>query len=244
MLLKDKVALVTGANRGIGYAVSAKLASEGCYVYAGTRSVDTFPTEVEGAQCRVAPVELDVTNKDTIRNCILKIKDEKTKVDILVNNAGIIDIGRLEMIREDTIRRIYETNVYGTIITTQMVMKLLKKSTCPNIINISSVLCDNGAIGQTVYAGSKAAVANMTKTWAKEYTPLGFRVNAVAPGNISSDMFNSRIDSKGLKDALDKTGMARLGKPEEVADAVLFLASDMSSYISGEILHVDGGLVS
>jgi len=245
LMLKDKVALVTGASRGIGYAVAAKFAEEGATVYAGIRD-ETQKNRVEQAaedsEGKIIPVMLDVCDQGSIRDTMLQIRKQHGKLDVLVNNAGLTIIERLEMVSDTSIHKIYDTNVFGLIHVTQMAVRLLKKSKAPSIINMASIMWENSDIGQTVYASSKGAVVSMTMTWAKEYAPIGMRVNAIAPGNVDTDMFNI-IDGEDLKAAIAKIGMGRLAKPEEIANVALFLASDMSSYVTGEVIGVNGGLV-
>ena len=192
LLLNGKIALVTGAGRGIGRAVCQVLASEGATVYAGVRIIDEdrcsqFGSEVSG---RIIPILLDVCDSQSIKECIKKIKSETGRIDILVNNAGITILERLEMISNSSVEKIYNTNVFGLLNVTKTAMRLLKRSNTPCIINMSSIMAQESDIGQTVYAGTKAAVESMTRTWTKEYSASGIRVNAVAPGNVNTDMFN------------------------------------------------------
>lgn len=245
LLLESKIVLVTGASRGIGRAICTKFAQEGAIVYAGVRNMEAFSQSSEEnkeTQGKIIPILLDVCNLESIKGCILNIKKQAGYLDVLVNNAGITIIERFDMTSDASIDKIYSTNVYGLMHVTQMAIKLLKKSAAPNIINMSSILAGDSDIGQTVYASSKAAVASMTKTWTKEYTPLGFRVNAIAPGNVDTDMFNI-IGENELGMTIGKIGMGRLAKPEEIANVALFLASEMSSYITGEVINVNGGLI-
>jgi len=245
LLLENKVALITGAGRGIGRAICKKYADEGAIVYAGIRNgkkifdIEYYNEETNG---RVIPIMLDVCDKDSIRQCIATIKKQNGLVDILVNNAGITYIERLEMVSDVSIKEIYSTNVFGLLHVTQMAMRLLKKSETPTIINMSSIMGGDSDIGQTVYASSKAAVESMTKTWTKEYGSMGFRVNAIAPGNVDTDMFNI-IDGEELERAIAKIGLGRVATPEEIANVALFLASDLASYVTGEIINVNGGLL-
>ena len=245
LMLKDRVALVTGASRGIGRAIALKFAQEGATVYAGMRTVkplDEETPEAEKSEGHIIPIELDVCSMESIKACVAEIKHTSKKLDILVNNAGLTIIERLEMASDASRDKIYETNVFGLLHMTQTAIRLLKKSDKPIIINMSSIEGESSDVGQTLYASSKAAVSSMTKTWAKEFTPLGFRVNAIAPGNVDTDMFNVIRDGE-LKKAIAKIGMGKLAQPEEIANVALFLASDMASYVSGEIVSVNGGLV-
>ena len=235
LMLENKTALVTGASRGIGNAVCEKLASEGAVVYGGFRTV-------ENREGKIIPVQLDVCDPQSVKECIKTVKKEAGKIDILVNNAGITILERLEMVADASVKKIYDTNVFGLLNVTKAAIRLLRKSDSPCIINMSSILAQESDIGQTVYAGTKAAVESMTRTWTKEYSAEGIRVNAVAPGNVDTDMFNI-ISEEELKIELSKIGLGRITKPEEIADVVLFLASDMASYVTGEVIRVNGGLV-
>ncbi len=243
LLLENRIALVTGANRGIGYEICKKLTSEGARVFAGVRNIELFEkNNADKDNINVEPVLLDVCDLQSIKLCVKKIKDEVGKLDILVNNAGITILERLEMVSNTSVEKIYETNVFGLLNVTKTSMRLLKKSKTPCIINMSSIMAKESDIGQTVYAGTKAAVESMTRTWTKEYSADGIRVNAVAPGNVNTDMFNI-ISEEELKKELSKIGMGRIAEPYEIANVVLFLASDLSSYVTGEVISVNGGLV-
>ena len=243
LMLENKTALVTGASRGIGNAICQKLASEGAVVYGGFRDADNrevvYPDSGRG---KIIPVQLDVCDIQSIKECVKRVKREAEKIDILVNNAGITILERLEMVSDVSVKRIYDTNVFGLLNVTKTAIRLLRKSGSPCIINMSSIMAQESDIGQTVYAGTKAAVESMTRTWTKEYSAEGIRVNAVAPGNVNTDMFNI-ISEEELKLELAKIGMGRIAEPEEIANVVLFLASDMASYVTGEVINVNGGMI-
>lgn len=244
LMLDEKIALITGASRGIGRAICQILASEGAIVYAGVRTIDEDRYCQLGKESagRIIPILLDVCDSQSIKECIKRIKTEAGRIDILVNNAGITILERLEMVSNASVERIYDTNVFGLLNVTKTAMRLLKKSSAPCIVNMSSIMAQESDIGQTVYAGTKAAVESMTRTWAKEYSASGIRVNAVAPGNVNTDMFNI-ISEEERKIELSKIGLGRIAEPEEIANAVLFLASDLASYVTGEVLRVNGGLI-
>lgn len=243
-LLENKIALVTGASKGIGKAICKKLAEEGAIVFAGIRKEGKLD-DIAGITERggsVVPVILDVCDISSIKQCAVRIKKEWGKLDILVNNAGLTRIERFDLMKSDSLHLIYDTNVFGLMNITQTMIRLLKKSDYPSIINMASIMAGDSDIGQTAYGSSKAAVVNMTKTWAKEYAEFGIRVNSIAPGNVDTDMFNI-IDGDVLEKAIDRIGMKRLAKPEEIANVALFLASDMASYVTGENICVNGGLL-
>lgn len=243
-MLKDKIVLITGASRGIGKAICQTFMDEGAIVYAGVRDENMISAlSIENGETggKILPVHLDVCDKESIKNVVKEIKKQVGRIDVLVNNAGVTLIERFEMASDASIESIYNTNVFGVLHVTQMAMRLLKKSESPTIINLSSIMARDSDIGQTAYASSKAAVESMTKTWSKEYTPLGFRVNAIAPGNVDTDMFNI-IEGEELENAISRIGLGRVARPQEVANVALFLASDLASYVTGEVVHVDGGL--
>ena len=242
LMLEKKIALVTGASRGLGYCICKKLANEGAIVYAGVRNLEKFTELMMGYEEQVVPVVLDVCDSRSIKECIKQIKSNEGRLDILVNNAGITILERLEMVSDISVDKIYNTNVFGLLNVTKTAIRLLKKSSAPCIINMSSIMAQESDIGQTVYAGTKAAVESMTRTWTKEYSSDGIRVNAVAPGNVNTDMFNI-ISEEELKIELAKIGLGRIAEPEEIANVVLFLASDLSSYVTGEVIRVNGGLI-
>lgn len=244
MLLENKIALITGCSKGIGYAMMELFAREGATVYAVARTegcLDEAAAQLsENTAGTVLPVYFDVCDKEAIKPCIMRIKKEQGRLDILVNNAGVMKDDLLEMVSDSTIAATFETNVFAPIHLTQMALKLMKRQKSGSIVNITSIVGLRGSAGQTVYAASKGAIANMTKTWARELVADGIRVNGIAPGKIDTSMYQS-IGEARVIEGIREIGMGRLGRPEEVAAAAMFLASDLSSYITGEILSVNGG---
>lgn len=241
-LLEGKVALITGCSRGIGRSTMERFAQEKAVVYANTRNVgdiDNISKELSNSyETKVVPCYFDIRDKNAIKECVMKIKAEQGKLDVLVNNAGIMKDALIEMVDDTTLQDTFDINVFSMIHMTQMALKLMKRGAGGSIINLSSIVGIRGGEGKTVYAASKGAVVNLTMTWARELVKNNIRVNALAPGKIDTDMYQIIGEDKaGIKDV----GMKRLGKPEEVANAALFLASDLSSYITGEIIGVNGG---
>lgn len=245
-LLKDKVCLITGTSRGIGAAVLQRFAEEGAVVYANSRVVremDDICKEL-GQQYKttVIPVYFDVRDEKTAREVIQLIKKQHGRLDVLVNNAGIMKDALIGMIDMDMMQEIFDVNVFATIRMMQLANKLMSRQRAGSIINMSSIVGVAGNAGQTVYSASKGAVAALTKTAAKELAPLQVRVNAVAPGMIDTDMFRG-IGEEKVKEHLCKIRMGRLGTPKEIADACVFLASDLSEYVTGQILGVNGAAI-
>ena len=245
-LIKDKVALVTGCDQGIGLQICRLFVEQGATVYANilrAESANHLKEICERLSGRVVPMAFDITDKSRIMDCIRQIKREQSgKLDILVNNAGAKTDGVIEMINDDSIEKMFAVNVTAAIHMTQAALRLMKKNPeGGSIVNVSSIVGLRGNAGQSVYGATKGAVASLTKSWAKEFAPQKIRVNAVAPGSIDTAMFYEMSPDR-IQESIRTIGLKRLGKPEEVAKVILFLASGMSSYITGEIVGVDGGL--
>lgn len=243
--MEKKICLITGCSRGIGHAMVGVFAKAGMTVYANARKdgcLDDFSKELNNkTKGVVIPVYFDVTDEESCKKCVLQIKKDCGKIDILVNNAGIMKDAYLGMIDEQTMIDIFETNVFSVIRLTQYVSRLMKKAGQGAIINLSSIVGVEGNPGQTVYSATKGAIATLTKTWAKELAEYGIRVNAIAPGKIDTDMFHS-IGEGRVAESIAEIGFGRLGTPEEVANVALMLASDDCSYVTGQIIGVNGGL--
>lgn len=243
-LLDGKVCLVTGASRGIGAATVRRFVEEGAIVYANARSpknLDSVCAELNSNnKGKVRALYFDVRDETASKQAMLQIKKEEGRLDVLVNNAGVMKDALIGMIPRQLMQEIYETNVFGVMNMIQLATKLMCRQGSGSIINLSSIVGIEGNPGQLVYSATKGAVAAMTKTAAKELASQGIRVNAIAPGMIDTDMFRS-IGAEKMKEHLSHIRMGRLGTPEEVADSILFLASDLSRYITGDIIGVNGG---
>ena len=242
-LLDGKVCLVTGASRGIGAATVSRFAREGAVVYANARTpknLDDLCIELsEKYNTTVKALYFDVRDEAVAKKAVLQIRKETGRLDVLVNNAGVMKDALIGMISKDLMQEIYDTNVFGVMNMIQLASKVMMFQKSGSIINLSSIVGLKGNPGQLVYSATKGAVTAMTKTAAKELASQGIRVNAVAPGMIDTDMFRS-IGNEKMQEHIANIRMGRLGTPEEVADAILFLASDLSGYITGEILGVNG----
>ena len=246
MLLDGKCALVTGASRGIGRAVALKLASEGAKVdlnFAGNEAAaNEVRQEIEAAGGQAILVKADVANEAAVQEMVQKTADAFGRIDILVNNAGITRDGLLARMKEEDWDAVLSTNLKGVFLTTKAVAKLMMKQRAGRIVNMASVVGVTGNAGQANYSAAKAGVIGFTKTIARELASRGVTVNAVAPGFIDTDM-TSVLSDKAKEAALTGIPLGRMGTPEDVAAAVLFLASDQASYVTGQVLHVDGGMV-
>lgn len=246
MLLTDKTAVVTGGSRGIGRAIAVALAAEGAKVaviYAGNAAAaeETLSLIKEQGGEAVA-MQCDVADDAAVSDMINAVKEQFGSVDILVNNAGITRDGLLMRMKEGDWQIVLDTNLTGVFHCTKAVTKLMMKQRSGAIINITSVVGQTGNAGQANYAAAKAGMIGFTKSVAKELASRGIRVNAVAPGCIDTDM--TAVLSDAVKeDMLKSIPLGRVAQPEEVAKAVVFLASDNASYITGQVLNVDGGMV-
>ncbi|MBQ4421563.1 MAG: 3-oxoacyl-[Schwartzia sp.] len=246
MLLDGKCALVTGASRGIGRAVALKLASEGAKValnFAGNEAAaNEVRQEIEAMGGQAILVKADVADEAAVQDMVQKTADAFGRIDILVNNAGITRDGLLARMKEEEWDAVLSTNLKGVFLTTKAVAKLMMKQRAGRIVNMASVVGVSGNAGQANYSAAKAGVIGFTKTIARELASRGVTANAVAPGFIATDM-TSVLSDKAKEAALTGIPLGRMGTPEDVAAAVLFLVSDQSSYITGQVLHVDGGMV-
>ena len=246
MLLDGKVALVTGASRGIGRAVALKLASEGAKVainFAGsTAKAEEVKAEIEAKGGQAILVQANVADKEAVAAMVDKVVEAFGQIDILVNNAGITRDGLLARMKEEDFEAVVDTNLKGVFYCTKAVAKLMMKSRSGRIVNMASVVGLTGNAGQTNYAASKAGVIGFSKSAAKELAARGITVNMVAPGFIATDMTDAMTD-KAKEAVLGTIPLKREGTPEDVANAVLFLVSDSASYITGQIVNVDGGMV-
>ena len=242
-LLSGKIAIVTGAGKGIGNKTVERFAEEGAVVYATditTNSLDEFAKEI-GERCdtEIIPMYFDVTDESEAKKAISQIKKEYGRIDILVNNAGIMCDNVIGMIGRKLVYDVFNINVFSVINMIQLVNKLMSRQKSGTIINISSIVGIEGAAGQLVYSASKGAVASLTKAAAKELAPNGIRVNAVAPGLSNTGLLQTIGDVK-IKENLKNIKMGRLGEPLDVANVILFLASDLSAYVTGEVIGIDG----
>lgn len=242
-LLKGKICLVTGASKGIGRATAEAFAKQGAIVYANARtpnSINDWANNVsEKYHTKVIPAYFDVTDLKAAKEIVMQIKSEEKRIDVLVNNAGMVTYEMIPMAQIDTFRSMLEVNVVAAFNLLQIVSRVMTRQKSGSIINMASVVADKGAKGQVSYAATKGAIIAMTKSAAKELAPSQIRVNAVAPGMVGTERFKG-VFEKSFADKINNIGMGRLAEPEEIADVCTFLGSDMSRYLTGQIIGVDG----
>jgi len=252
-MLQGKIALVTGAARGIGKEIVRLFAKNGAIVYANDIRCELLNQTTVGItdeyNTEIIPLEFDVTNAVSQKDAFQRIWKERGRLDILVNNAGLALSALIEMSSKKDVERNFAVNTIAIIEMTQLATRLMKRNEIINntrgtIINISSIAGTHGNRGQIAYSGSKAAVIGITKSAAKELSEFFIRVNAIAPGLIQTPMLEEALSQEVVGDYINNSiGMHRVGTAQDVANAVLFFAVDETSYITGQVLGVDGGYI-
>ncbi|MGN0145077.1 MAG: 3-oxoacyl-[acyl-carrier-protein] reductase [Clostridium sp.] len=245
-MLKGKCALVTGASRGIGKAIALKLASLGANLVLNYRSSEAEALEVEKKVKEMGvdaiSVQGDISKLEDVENLVNKAKDKFGSIDIMVNNAGITKDNLIIRMKEEDFDNVINVNLKGVFNCLKVITPIMIKQRHGKIINLSSVVGISGNASQVNYSASKAGVIGMTKSLAKEIGSRGINVNAVAPGFIETDM--TGVLGEKIKEEYKKNiPLRRTGKPEDVANVVAFLASEGSDYITGQVIHVDGGML-
>lgn len=245
-MLEEKVAVVTGASRGIGRAIAQKLASLGAFVvinYNGSKErAEEVKREIEAEGGKGAIYQCDVSDYGKCETFIKDVVNEYGRIDILVNNAGVTQDGLLMKMTEEAFDQVIATNLKGAFNTVRFASRQMVKQRSGRIINMSSVVGVTGNAGQANYAASKAGIIGLTKAAARELASRKVTVNAIAPGFIETDM-TSVLSEKVREASVAQIPLGSFGKPEQVAAAAAFLASEDGGYITGQVLHVDGGMV-
>lgn len=236
------MSIITGAGAGIGQATAMLFAREGAVVYAidikGIEWVKSFPS-VEG---HIIPVLLDICDFSAVKSVIMAIKKEHGRIDVLANIAGLITYELMPMIDYEKFRRMLDVNVVALVHMMSLVSRVMSRQQSGSIINMASMVGEKGAKGQLSYAATKGAVIAATKSAAKELAANHIRVNAIAPGMVESERFKAVLAEK-FAQKINDVPFGRLAEPDEVAGLCLFLASDQSSYITGQIIGIDGGAI-
>ncbi len=241
--LDDKVAVVTGGSRGIGRSISTMLSQAGAYVVVA----DIVPSDetlklIVDAGGKGETKCFDVSDENAAQDAIREAAKRLGRLDILVNNAGIALDQLLLRVSAESLRRTFSVNVDGAVFCTKAAIRTMMRAERGRVINLASVVAELGNPGQTAYSASKAAIIGLTKTWAREYAQRNITVNAVAPGFIDTEM-TQRLPDEVKTWILGQTPLGRMGNPEDVAAAVTFLCSEEASYITGQVIRVNGGLL-
>ena len=245
-MLRGKTAIITGASRGIGKEVATLFAKNGADLILISRNEERLSILhkelTETYDVDVKYYALDITDSAKLKDVFTEIKRDKKPIDIVVNNAGIMEDAVLQMVKPELIQKTYATNVFALIDVSKRASKLMLRNKRGSIINLTSIVGVEGNLGQSIYSSSKAAVIGFTKSLSKELASFNIRVNGVAPGFIDTDMTRG-MEPKFYDKNLASISMGRLGNTTDVAKVILFLASDLAEYVTGQIIGVDGGMV-
>jgi len=245
---KGRTAIISGASSGIGLATLKKFAKNNCNIV----SFSHKPNNELDAEIQVISKEfsveinhhyLDITNPNEIKKLISFIKDREIKINYLINNAGILENSLIQMTKETNLIKMFNVNFNSQVFLTQQILKLmLKPNKVKAIVNVSSISAFDNNFGRFAYSSSKAALLSFSQTLFKEVAPYGIRVNAVAPGMTDTKLMNENTEKKFIEETIEKISLKRIAKPDEIANVILFLCSDLSSYVNGQIIRVDGGM--
>ena len=247
MLLDNKTAVLTGSNRGIGKKILEVFSLNGAKVFACVReNNDSFKSYVDQLEKKtknqIIIIKLDLSNEEEIKNAANEIILSKVPIDILINNAGIIHNSIFQMTSIKKFKEIFDINFFSQVLFTQYILKSMVKNKKGSIVNISSTSGIDSNAGRSAYSASKAALISQSKALSRELGIHNIRVNTIAPGLTDTDMMKNNTTKNVIENVLENVSLKRLADPEEIANAVLLLSSDLSSYITGQTIRVDGGM--
>ena len=244
--MNKKTILITGCNRGIGKEAVRLFAKKGydliCCIRKENQEFSAYLKELQTEyDSQFELIYFDMADEDSVKNALKPLMKEKHQIDVLVNNAGVATGSLLQMTSMKQLKEVFQINFFSQVLITQMISKLMIRQGSGSIINMGSIAGLDNFAGYTAYGSSKAAIMFFTKTIARELAPHHIRVNAIAPGLTDTGMAD-QMEDKAWKEMVGRTDLERLGKPEEIANLILFLASDEASFITGQTIRVDGGM--
>jgi|TARA_B110000027_G_scaffold70404_1_gene75268 3-oxoacyl-[acyl-carrier protein] reductase len=247
MLLKNKTAIITGCNRGIGKKILETYSKNGATIFACVRELtkefeNLVDTITSTTKKKIIPIQLDFGKEEQVKSAATEILNADIPIDILVNNAGIIHTASFSMTTLKKLKEIFEINFFSQSTFTQYILKSMIKNKKGNILYVSSTSGIDGNMGRSAYSASKAAIISQARVLSKELGAYNIRVNSIAPGLTNTDMMQNNTSKEAIDKFLANVSLKRFANPEEIANAALFLSSDFSSYITGQTIRVDGGI--
>lgn len=247
MLLAGKIAVITGCNKGIGKSILEEFSKNGANIFACVRKIDEkFRSLIKGIsksyKNEIIPIEINLSNQDNVKEAAKKILSYEKNVDILINNAGSISTSLFQMTTIDKYKELFEINFHSQILFTQMILKSMIKIKNGNIIFISSSSGLDGNEGRSAYAASKAAIIGQSKVLSRELGKYNIKVNTIAPGLTNTEMMINNTSKDIINDVVSQLSLKRVAEPKEIANVALFLSSNLSNYLTGQVIRVDGGM--
>ena len=247
MLIQNKTAVITGCNRGIGKKILEVFSANGATIFACVRNVSeefkTFANEMEKEfNNKIIPIQFDLNDEDQVKKAAINILSSNSPIDILVNNAATIYTALFQMTSIKKLKETFETDFFSQTLFTQYILKSMIKKKSGSILYISSSSALDGNEGRSAYSSAKAAIIAQAKALSREVGMYNIRVNAIAPGLTDTDMMKENTPKEIVNEVASRTSLRRIANPQEIANAALFLSSDLSSYITGQVIRVDGGM--